>query len=64
MKLYTHIRMIRNTDMDEFIDEVTKRSEELQNRDFQLEYDYKPVFYKGVFRKKIIYTCMIKAYRD
>lgn len=64
MKVFTHIRMIRNTDMNEFTEEVIKRSGELQNRGFQLEYDYKPIFYKGFFSKKIIYTCMIKGYKN
>lgn len=64
MKTHTHIRMIRNKDMVGFTEEVINASEELQDRGFELEYDYKPIFYKGVFRKKIIYTCMIKAYKN
>jgi hypothetical protein len=64
VKIYTHIRMVRNTDMDGFVDEICKRSEELQARGFQLEYVYKPLIYKGFFKRKIIYTCMIKAYEN
>lgn len=64
MKTYTHIRMIQSNNMEEFTETVLTVSEELQARGFQLEHDYKPLLLKGFFRKKVLYTCMIKGYMN
>lgn len=64
MKTYTYVQMIQNKDIETFTKNVRKYSEELQEKGFVLEYDYKPVLFKRFFRSKILYTCMILAYTN
>lgn len=64
MKKYTHIKTIQISDMEKFTEEVITASENLQDRGFQLEIDYKPVVQKGFFRNRIVHTCMIRAYKE
>lgn len=64
MKTYTHIRMVQSNNIENFTETVLTVSGELQSRGFQVEHDYKPLLFKGFFRKKVLYTCMIKAYMN
>lgn len=62
MKNYTHIRMIQNDSLETFTETILRHTEEFQGRGFEIEYDFKPLFVRRFFRKKIVYTCMLRAY--
>lgn len=58
MRIYQNIFVVKSEDLKWFINEITKQAAELQEKGFEVEFDYKPL----MNHEQITYTCMVKAF--